>query len=994
MTLQFWQGWPRGNRIFFLVFLVLFGVSIATMWVGFLVGPAPTIELQTISEAEVDEIPVDKFSKGPFDFTVKANNYVILQRQLGSMLASSEAVAYVYLVMLAVFVIGMLSVISTLGKFYYLAGMGVFILFITTLSPEVLGVFGMYGKTFAIVVMASYGMASFWLFYFSTTASFATRILVFTSITILLWVVIYFMSATEKPFLFIATYSTKAGLIACGLFIVTVAHEIVAAFVFAVTQNPKQRKSLNHFLVISLIYFVNLVLAYSVRFGFIRWNLITIDLFLLLTISAILGIWGIRQRHKTYEGVIDADPHAVFAFLLMGGFTFATIAMLMFNANDTALSAIEDIIIFAHLGFGAIFFTYIFSNFGNMLSQNLQVYKVLYSPNNMPYFTFRLAGLITLIALAIYNAWQVPVHNAVSGYYNGLGDLYMKLNNERIAKLYYDESRTYGFRGHHANYALANIEGGVYNASDENRFYGEASGRRPTQMSFLNWAQTYQSANDNLQAILTLTTGASKLTDHDAIDNTLGLLYARTGLADSASKYLSKSMASSSFSKISSSNMVGLAALDLLPAPDDSARVISEEPVMRVNQLGLLNSMNKSANIQFQLPADTILTLAQAATISNYLINTRYNADTTFVRKVIALARKPSNEGFKEALLSASSTALYNSGETKDAFMTLEEVTVASEHKGRYNTVLTMWSLENDEPQRAFGYVDYAVSQNYPQAKLTHAVALTESGRIKEALISWDSVRVMADTTTIELATTMRHALEVPSAMTITLNNEELYAYARYRLSVADSNQVFLLINQITNDDLKAKTLLDLAQKCLAIDKPAAALKNLQRIVGLGLTDASTGKQMQILEMLARVRMGATSTVLDALKQNPVAFDGKEKKYRVYFDALAAEAAGDTARAIVYYRWLGTANPYFEDGLIAAATFFKKKGQTSYNMLVEGLLHHPSSIRIRKAYALESARQGLADYAKSELMELKVMINSRDYEELSRQVNELLAVER
>ncbi len=82
---------------------------------------------------------------------------------------------------------------------------------------------------------------------------------------------------------------------------------------------------------------------------------------------------------------------------------------------------------------------------------------------------------------------------------------------------------------------------------------------------------------------------------------------------------------------------------------------------------------------------------------------------------------------------------------------------------------------------------------------------------------------------------------------------------------------------------------------------------------------------------------------------------------------MKAATAGDSAKANVYYKWLGTANPYFDDGIIAAANYFSKKGNTSYNILAEARLYHPSSINIQKAYALESARQGFETYARNAL---------------------------
>jgi hypothetical protein len=996
-TLRFWQEWPRGNRIFLLILFVVFAAALVQMWTAYFIEPAPAIQLQTIKEAELNEIPVDQFSKGPFDFTVKGNNYVILQRQLGSMLTTSTTIAYTYLFALAVFVIGMLAVISTLGRFYYLVGMGIFILFVTTLSPEVLGVMGQYGKTFTVTMMAFYCLPSFWLFYFGTTVQFWGRIAVFTAVTAAIWAIIYFFSATEMPFLFLATYAAEAGLIACGLFIVTVSHEIIAGFVFAVTQSTRQGKSLNHFLIISMIYFLNLVLAYSVRFGFIKWDLITVDLFLLLMISGILGIWGIRQRQKTFEGIIEGDPYAVFAFILMGIFTFATISMFMFNANDTALSAISDIIIFSHLGFGFIFLTYIFSNFMAMLARNYAVHKVLYSPNNMPYFTFRLGGLIVTLALVFYNAWQVPVHNAMSGYYNGVGDLYLKLNNGRLARAYYDESRTYGFRGHHSNYALANIEGALFNVGDERIFYAEASGLRPTEMALLNWAQSYQSANDNLGAIATLSDGITRLESHKAIENTLGLLYARNGLPDSAVKYLQSAGESSKYKDIASANLLALQALGRISLQSDTTGQPVGDHVITANRLAVLNRLGYTTNGSFTLPADTVLTLPQAAAISNWLINQRNSDDTTFVRKVVSLARRPSNYGFKEPLLFAAAISLYNSGETKEAFMMLEEVTVGSELQGKYNNILTVWSIENDEPARGLGYADYAVSQSYGPAQLTYAVALTENlpaagnEQLRNAIIAWDSLRVGGDTITNALANRIHRVLSQQPA---SFSDEDKYVFARYRLSASDSARFFDLVPTVQDDNVKAKILLDLAQKFHKMDNPRAALRSIQRIAGLQLTDPAIGPGMQVLEMLSRVRMGQTSVVVQAMKQNPVVFKGKEKKYKVYFDALGAQTAGDSTNANKYFHWLGTANPYFEDGVIAAAEYFQNKGHTSYNLLAEALLYHPSSIRIRKAYAVESARRGFEDYSRNALATLKPLLNQRDHSDLTRQVDALLAVER
>lgn len=986
MTFQFWQSWPRSSRIFLLVFSILFGVALVAMWSAWTIEPSPALELQNVTEADLGEVTVDQFSKGPYNFTVRGNNYVVFQRQLGGMLETSNAVAYGYLFFLAVFMIGMLAVISTLSKFYYLMGMGIFILFVTTLGPEVLGVFGIYGRTFSLVIMAMYGLSSFWLFYFASTTGFLTRVLVFTAVTALLASMIYFLSATPSPFLFLAAHATEAGILACMLFIITVAHEIIAGFIYAVSQSTRSGKTLNHFLIITMIYIANLVLTYAVRFGFLDWDIIAVNLYLLLTISGILGIWGIRMRQKTYEGIIG-ETYAVYAFILVGMFSFASIATFMLNANDTALASISDIIIFTHIGFGVAFLLYLFSNFMAMLAKNYAVYKVLYTPNNMPYVTFRLGGIAATAALLIYNTWQVPVHNAQSGYYNALADLYHNTGNDRVARLYFDESRTYGFKGHHANYALANLEGAAFALEAESSFYNDASNRRPTPMSVLNWAQTFQQAEENLEAIIALESSLKKdVSDKDAIENTIGLLYGRTGMPDSAIKYLELSKTSGKYGSMASANLVGLAAMGRVPVSGDTASA-TKDYMMIANRLALVNRYYRPWTKSFELPADTAINLGQAMAISNYLINKKDQVDTALIRKVIALARRPSNIGYKEGLLFASSLALYSSGETKEAFRMLEEVTVESDHQGKYNNILTMWSLENNEPKRAIGYAEYAVDQDYAPAKVAYAVALTEAGRFAEAVAAWDSVISKSDTISSKLARDVRDVLTQPATAT---KDSQLQIYSRYKLTLADTNRIFLLLNNPDKSQL-GKALMDLAEKCYAMDEPIAAQRVLNQIIELQLDNLAIRKQINWMFMMLQLRFGNLSTVETAISENSIQFTGKEKKYKIYFDALSAEAAKDTATASRLYKWLGTADPFFEDGVIRATEYFKDKGQTSYDMLVEAILYHPSSIRLRIAYALESARQGYDDYARGSLMELKPRLDPKKHAEITKAVLDVMA---
>ena len=68
------------------------------------------------------------------------------------------------------------------------------------------------------------------------------------------------------------------------------------------------------------------------------------------------------------------------------------------------------------------------------------------------------------------------------------------------------------------------------------------------------------------------------------------------------------------------------------------------------------------------------------------------------------------------------------------------------------------------------------------------------------------------------------------------------------------------------------------------------------------------------------------------------------------------------------FKILATYNPYFEEGIIAAANFYRNKGYDRlkpYTILAEAIQINGNSIRLLKAYVAEANRQGFDEYAAS-----------------------------
>ena len=95
---------------------------------------------------------------------------------------------------------------------------------------------------------------------------------------------------------------------------------------------------------------------------------------------------------------------------------------------------------------------------------------------------------------------------------------------------------------------------------------------------------------------------------------------------------------------------------------------------------------------------------------------------------------------------------------------------------------------------------------------------------------------------------------------------------------------------------------------------------------------------------------------------------------------MQSEAQKDNSTASRHYKWLATANPYFEDAVISSAYYFKNNGNDNllpYTILTDALHANPFSVKLLKAYSIEAARLGFSDYANSALERLRPLLSNQ-----------------
>lgn len=967
-SLFFWKDWPKDQRAVWFTLACIFLFSMLYLSFTWFHGANGIIHWEKLQEQKIVETTVHNFRLGPFQLNIPGESYVIMEYLQGSDIQHNRVASYIFLAILIISSMVLLAIITTLRKFWYFTGMALFILFVLALRLDVLIPFGMRGYTVPIIALAFFVGLSFYFKSFSPATSFQARLSAFLGLALVCGVVLSVFSEIPYPMLHLAVTAYLPALILSILFMLMVAHEILVSFVYIASQGTS--KSLRHFSIISIIYLINIFITCLHELGVVQWQFLYVNLYLLLCTSALLGLWGFKLREPLYQSIFYFKPLGAFFYMALGAICLITISQFLGNSNDAALKIIRDVIIFSHTGYAIIFLTYIFSNFMVMMADNLPVYKLLYKPNRMPFFTFRFAGLIATLAFVFYTGWRQYVYHGLAGFYNYVADLYVLQDNEEGARTFYEESRRYAFQNHRANYALATMKSSRIDFEGAHYNYELANGKRPTEFSLANAGTLYLWEKEYFSAIRKLREGIHTMPTSAALANNLGFAFAKIHNLDSATYFINRARQERLTENSAEGNFLALAAMEYLPIRTDSVVKIfdNHSPMVTANALALATLFDQRLEITADPLAEKTLDLYSATLLNNYTIRRAKTIDTTFIRSVHAIAADSANTVYSEALKASLAHAYYHQGNVTKALEVLAELAyITQDYRGKYNYIMGLWALDQGNPEIASSYFMHAETADYKDARFYNAISLTESGKIFEAFVAWDSVSRNGDPNEKEIAHRMQRILMLNPAQALQLNDAEKYQYCRYKVGLTDTTYFNRISNTFNQADYKAQTLLDMSKKQFKAGHILPAIKYLNQISGLELTDKDLFNEVRYTELLMLAWRKEYHLLAGQINKG-VEFEPGHTLEKMLYTALLSEANNDLDKARQHYRLLGTWNPYFEEGIIAAADFFRKNepdSLTAYNMLVEAIQVNYNSYRLLNAYAEEAERLGFDRYAAS-----------------------------
>ncbi len=985
--LFFWKGWVRSERLLYLIGLIVFIGAVLFFLVSYFYGTAASIDWVVVSQSSPIQVIAAVVELGSISLKSYADNYLITEYFEGGALKINHDNAYIFIFFISVSIAFYQGIITTLQRYWYIFGTVIFVFMLMSFQLDQLMLFGEYQNFALYILLGVYLLLSYYFHAFSEVELWK-RVVVFLVVTIVLGIGIVQFSTVEHPILYMVNYGMYFPLIVTILFIFMVSFEVIAGLVYIITNSntSASKNSLLHFTVATAIYLGYITLTYLKNSNSIHWDIFYLNPFMLFAVSSFLGIWGFKNRSFMYDNVIRFSAQGGSLFLILGTISFITIGYFFATANDPFIEVIEDAIVFGHLSFGLFFFFYVIVNFWELLKQNLKVYKVLFKPQRMPLFAATFVSLIGVAAF-FFNSDKIALSQAVSGYNNGLGDVYLAESNDFLAVQYYTLGMQYAHYNHRSNYSLAALSLAKGKSLDAMQYLDRALIKNPTPYAYANLANLYTEKGMFFDALFSLKEGVEKFPESGALMNNLGMLYSKTSIIDSAMIYLNLPGRNTLSGKVAATNMLALLINKHLRLNSDSladVHIDSEYLPIATNLMALFNRDNKYIDKHEEaLRVDATLNLVTFSHFYNLLFNKRINCDTSLLGRADGYLKNPKNTNYSRDLNFAKALNLYQSGAVSKAFVLIDRLQVEnSQQAGYYNNVRGIWAMGQKSPRLALDFFDKSAAFGYNEGAINKVFALLAIDSLSQAGSQIAKLSVGERGLESPVLKMVKKVLEIDSQEALMqLSDREKYLYLKTYQKRLDNESAAALAATITHPYFQPLANYELLKGNLSSDD--------ERITGL--SDVWK-EQVFFDEMDGYVSSGAIDRI-KAQMDNPILKHKKNATKSLFYQAMINHAEGKVKMATNQFRKIANMNAFDEVMTTQSAQFFQntmKDEMLAYNTLLNALTINPYATKLKEQYILQCLNMSMTDYAAAELEVLKRLISSNEFDDFRIQYNKKL----
>lgn len=941
----------KGDKFLSNFLIVLYAAIIVVMAYFYWAGADSSIDWKVTTHAEPSTFSAHDFQKGPFQFSLSGDFYSLTESFSAGPIERHLTRDGIFLALTWLGICLLLSLSTYLSRIWFTGVAGLFIFMIINLHLSEVGIFGFSQFSFwGNVILIALFIAPAYIFQaFAKYVSFWVRILVFIliSVGVILFSGVDLMQFQEQ--LNVGLYFSIIVLML--LFLLIVAEENVFGILYLITKSRGGEHNEKHFSVFSLIYLGYVGLAYGKKSGLIKMELPFFDPYVLLIISSAVVIWSLKYKRELYQNLFT-ENHALQMLAAIGLTIFSYLALAFARGNDPVFEGFHYFIIYAHLGFGAFFFFYIIANFVNPLIKGLQIYKVAYKEQNLPYVTARIGGLIAVVAF-FFLADKEPFKLFRAGHYNYLGEQAELMRENALADEYYFEASVYGYDNHFTHYKIGyrNLQKGKI--KDANFQFGRAALRFPTPQSFINQSSTFGLLNEVTPSLISLESGLRLYPGNNALLNNLGLIYTDLGKYEKAGSYFRQADERGEWNHANTVNLLKIGMGEDLTEDYNNGNL-----AVKTNVLANAISLNQELPINFT-PEN--VKISHPLHRNTFLINSAWYFNDIEANQLLNEATmSPMDESLYEHSVHALALSTYQNGNINLAIRKLDQLQyqAKTEDQTKYLNELGLICLEQNAPDLAHDFFSRAIELGNIDAQMNKAVALLESGDFEQA-INWLQNIDQTDTTKSALADQFTSIL-TGIRTSLTADQRAIHAYYKYsdyspaEISSLVASQstyyVKTLWNKISSELLKSESYEQLATY-FSIFKPALDPSDYEEYLGIIALNKNLG-------------LSGESPIALALNQ---------------VDSVRTSSLYDLANK----------NALNSPLVLAVAKYIQKDDlQRSYDLLVDAIDLNPDNIGLLKAYAFAALEVRLSAYAQPALNKLSNLMTAESFSDFQKRFNE------
>jgi len=991
----FWINWKDPYKKLYRILLFILLGSILFYAFTYVSGNSFLISWEIVSIINPVKTLFKNYHLGLYSFPIYVDNYVVQQSFEASELQIHEWPAYILLIWLGVFLSFMLTLITDLSRFWFVVSVVLFTLLLIGLKLDYLVLFNQYSKVGLMVAFVLYYPTLYVFHFVKKDFSFLKRLGINLVATILFALIIYKFSHVNIPFLHLANYGIYVPLILTIIFTFMIGHEIISGLLRVIASGDLtgDKNGIYHFLIISVVYLLNVGLLLLKNTRTYDTNIYLMGAFLLLTLASIVGIWGYKSRRATYQGMFAFFPQGAFLYLLMAITAHLTLAYFFMTGNDFLVEVIEDAIVFSQLAYGVMFIVYFLANFYDLFRQNKEVIKVLYKPMRMPYFTSRLAGLIAILGL-FFKFNMTPYNQAVAGFYSGVGDLYLHDEDYLSAREYYNISTIYSGTSHRANYAMATMERRNSNTEEEIRYLKQAIEKNPTEFAFANLAARQREKQQYFAALFTLQDGLEEFPESGPLMNNLALVYQDLHSVDSAFYHLNNAIQFQKSEKEAEANIYGLLRMEDLSIKKDTLHDLLAKTtslpainnlVVLSNELGI--KTDDRGSVEFGEPEQN--QIDQIVYNYNKILNEPVLTDSALLEDMRIFYDSGNTSWFRDNIYQATALALYEQNDLSAAFERLNLLAYYNP-EDTYNTLLARLSFSWGAAGLSVDYFKKSFQEGYLEVAPELAFAYMENNEFDKAIFLWRQILASGDSSNRITAQQMIEVIEANSIDDIqNADAETKISFIKYRIRAFDIERMEALALSLENEDAQALAFIKLLDINIELERQNKAIQNLEKIGELNISLPHVLEEINLAQCRYAYHFQERE-VMDRMMDNLKSNDPRVNNFLDLFTTLNTT---DSLQATQNYIDLAEKNPFFEPGVMEAVEYLnqnEKKFDKAYEILLNAVNLNPFSIALNKAYAIQSIMVGLDSYAYETKEELKQMMNSVAFESFEKEFEEAL----